>query len=501
MDDMCMFPSGRAERGGKHRYLGKRRHQTPSHMRPVQLSVLLSLAFPLCASGQSPRLWGMTTGGGANGEGTIFHVDADGTDFVKVFDFDETSGWGPEGGLCLAANGKLYGTTAHGGLGNTVAGTLFSFDPGGAGFHKIIDFDITNGGGNWGTLVAANDGLLYGAQYMGGGNGGSIYSVDPATDAYTIVHALNTPTDGSGVTDDLLFASDGWLYGTAHYGGAFNSGTIFRFDPSSHTYEKLHDFSGGDGGDTPYGGVCEASNGWFYGTTYTGGANSFGIIYKYDPVNDQFVKLADMDTIPASNCWSSMVNAGPDLLIGTVGTGGQYAHGFLYGVTPSSDVITEVFSFNVANGGNQLGNDIVGSDGRVYGLCQAGGTYGLGTVYGFDATTHAMNIVHSFDLTNDGGLPRGDLTQVGLGVGVEENSSGSALRVWPNPTDGNVSISSPLSWDRGSLLVRNALGELLREIPLHGNHADLSLKNEPPGIYWLEVRSNEGRTVARLVRQ
>lgn len=43
--------------------------------------ILCSLLFPLCVYAQVPRLWGMATGGGATDQGTIFHVDADGTDF------------------------------------------------------------------------------------------------------------------------------------------------------------------------------------------------------------------------------------------------------------------------------------------------------------------------------------------------------------------------------------------------------------------------------------
>ena len=457
----------------------------------------LVLSFDLHA--QTPQLWGMATSGGANSKGTIFHVDADGTDFVKVFDFDEASGWNPEAGLCLASNGKLYGTTSYGGVGSPVAGTLFSYDPAGAGFHKIVDFDITNGGGNWGSLVVGPDGLLYGGQYMGGAGGGSIYSVDPATDTYTILHGLDTPTDGSGITDKLLLGSDGWLYGTAHYGGAGNVGTIFRFDPVTHAYEKLHDFSGGLGGDTPYGGLCEA-NGWMYGTTWTGGINLTGIIYKYNPTSDQFVTLAALDTIAGSNCWTSMVNAGPDLLIGSVSVGGSSSSGFLYSVIPSTDAVTDVFSFTPVNGGNQLGNDILATDGMVYGLCQAGGTSGLGTVYKFDPVTHAITVLHSFDITNDGGAPRGDLIEFGTATGVNEQQELDALQVWPNPTSGPID----LSWaDQGGLMhysIADALGRMLDQGVLNGKRAQLQL-NGAPGVYALSITGDRVRRTVRVTKR
>jgi uncharacterized repeat protein (TIGR03803 family) len=442
----------------------------------------------------------MATGGGANSKGTIFHIDADGTDFVKVFDFDDSSGWNPEAGLCLAPNGKLYGTTSYGGSGNPVGGTLFSYDPSGGGFHKIEDFDITNGGGNWGSLVVADDGLLYGGQYMGGAGGGSIYSVDPATDAYTIIHGLNTTTDGSGITDKLLVGSDGWLYGTAHYGGAFNVGTIFRFDPANQVFETLHDFTGDEGGDTPYGGLCEAGNGWFYGTTFTGGLNLFGIIYKYNPTSDQFVTLADLDTIPGSNCWTSMVNAGPDLLIGTVSTGGQYSSGFLFGITPSTDALSEVFSFTPVNGGNQLGNDITASDGMVYGLCQAGGTSGVGTVYKFDPISHVMTVLHSFDFTNDGGAPRGDLVEAGTAVGIGEQQPTIGIDVWPNPTTGPVTVTcSGRAIGRARYAISDMLGRVVKTGMLTGGSTLVDLPIAP-GKYTLTVTSDVFQRTVGLVK-
>jgi uncharacterized repeat protein (TIGR03803 family) len=474
---------------------------TPS-LRTMRIRYTLSLLlfYYFHASAQSPRLWGMATGGGANNKGTIFHIDADGTDFVKVFDFDDPSGWNPEAGLCLAPNGKLYGTTSYGGSGNAVAGTLFSFDPNGGGFHKIEDFDIANGGGNWGSLVLGNDGLLYGGQYMSGAGGGSIYSVDPSNDTYTIVHGLNTSTAGSGITDKLIVGSDGWLYGTAHYGGAFNVGTIFRFDPANQVFETLHDFTGEEGGDTPYGGVCEADNGWLYGTTFTGGLNLFGIIYKYNPTTDQFVTLAALDTIPGSNCWTSMVNTGSDMLIGTVATGGQYSAGFLYGITPSTDAFSEVFPFTPLNGGNQLGNDIVGTDGLVYGLCQAGGTSGGGTVYKFDPVSHAMTVLHSFDLANDGGAPRGDLVEAGTAVGLEEQERNSDIGVWPNPTTGPVTVtcSGPVM-GRARYTISDALGRVILIGVLTGGSTWVDLP-VAPGDYALTVTSDVFQRTVRVVK-
>src|SRR5678816_3571313 len=48
--------------------------------------------------------------------------------------------------------------------------------------------------------------------------------------------------------------------------GASDLGAVFRVTADG-TYERIHDFSGGLDGQTPWGGVVQASDGDLYGTT------------------------------------------------------------------------------------------------------------------------------------------------------------------------------------------------------------------------------------------
>ena len=47
----------------------------------------------------------------------------------------------------------------------------------------------------------------------------------------------------------------------------------------AQTFTTLHSFNGTDGAN-PFAGVIQASDGNLYGTTVTGGANSYGTIFK-----------------------------------------------------------------------------------------------------------------------------------------------------------------------------------------------------------------------------
>src|SRR5437899_654588 len=70
----------------------------------------------------------------------------------------------------------------------------------------------------------------------------------------------------------LIQATDGNFYGTSPYGGAFYGGTVFKISPSG-TLTVLHAFVGGieTFGVGPLASLMQASDGNFYGTTYSGG--------------------------------------------------------------------------------------------------------------------------------------------------------------------------------------------------------------------------------------
>ncbi len=458
------------------------------------LLVLLSLGNGTFA--QLPRLWGMTTSGGANNKGTLFHVDADGTDFSVAYHFSDSSGYAPEGTLCLANNGKLYGTTNLGGSGLPGAGTLFSFDMATSTFNKLVDFNISNGGYGWGGMVAHPDGKLYGATYGGGGSGGSIFRVDPATDTYSILYALNQSTDGGSITNRLAIGNDGLLYGCAAYGGTNGGGTLFRFDPSNSAFTKLHDLDGALNGNTPYGSLCDAGNGWFYGATYEGGTDDEGVLFKYAPGNNTFVKLLDFTGPNGQSPWNGPIFWAADQLIGTTALGGSNGSGVIYGVDPATDTFSELYSFNVLDGGLLFGN-VMAVGGALYGNGGTGGTNFEGTVYRYDPMADLLTTLHSFSGATDGSTPRGDLVAAGTATGVNELQAIPAFALSPNPTNGHFTIT--LTNDRAATLrVLNSVGQVVHQARLLQQATTLDL-GLAPGLYLLETEVDGVRVARRLV--
>src|SRR4029079_1022701 len=76
----------------------------------------------------------------------------------------------------------------------------------------------------------------------------------------------------------LVASVNGSMYGTTYEGGANNLGTIFRLDPAG-TVTVVHDFDG-DTGANPYGRLLQGSDGHLYGATVSGGPAGAGVIFR-----------------------------------------------------------------------------------------------------------------------------------------------------------------------------------------------------------------------------
>ena len=173
------------------------------------------------------KLYGMTSGGGKDGAGTIFSVATDGSAYSVLHSFGEkTDGVYPKGGLILGTDGKLYGMTSSGGKDDT--GTIFSVATDGSAYSVLYSFSSTSG---WSpvSLVLGAEGKLYGMVSYGGEHGsGAIFSVATDGSAYSVLHSFIGTSDGPPLPGSVIFGTDSKiLYGVKpDYN---NGGGIFSF--------------------------------------------------------------------------------------------------------------------------------------------------------------------------------------------------------------------------------------------------------------------------------
>ena len=85
--------------------------------------------------------------------------------------------------------------------------------------------------------------------------------------------------------------------------------------------------------------------------------------------------------------------------------------------------------------------------------------------------------------------------------GIMEDGFGNALKLYPNPTNGNFSIDLGESYPTTSITITDLLGKTIQTNEFTNNHI-LNLKiDEPAGIYLLKIESGNQKVVKRLVKE
>jgi uncharacterized repeat protein (TIGR03803 family) len=240
-------------------------------------------------------LYGTTSAGGANGNGTVFRLapkKKGGKWREKVlYSFGSSNdGTVPVAPVTLDAAGNLYGTASAGGTYGY--GTVFQLKPSKSGWTENVLYNfqmLTDGGVPYAGLIFDPSGNLYGAATDGGAGtngGGTIFELTPSANGWTFTVLYALPGWGiSGTYRTFLMDASGNIYATTHCDGNNNAGTVYKLTPSngSWTYTSLYVFTGGSDGLYSFSNLVVDKQGNLYGTTNLGGANGFGVVFKVTP--------------------------------------------------------------------------------------------------------------------------------------------------------------------------------------------------------------------------
>jgi uncharacterized repeat protein (TIGR03803 family) len=331
-----------------------------------------------------------------------------------------SDGTNPLAGPIADNSGALYGTTEIGGTGNN--GTVFKLTPPAKGqtawtetvIYRFCSQPSCSDGvlPQAGSLIADNQGELYGTTAGGGGishgSYGTVFKLAPPAKGQTVWQetvlyrfcALPNCVDGYGPQAGLL-VDDGALYSTTAFGGSANVGTVFKLVPSSGLETVLYSFQGGNDGANPIGGVT-ALNGALYGTTRFGGSSGNGTVFKLTPpakgqtawtetVLYRFTGGSD-GRFP----YAGLIADKSGALYGTTQQGGSGCPehngcGTVFKLTPPAKGQTTwteavLYSFKGApsDGSVPYGGLIADNSGALYSTTGVGGTASLGTVFKLD---------------------------------------------------------------------------------------------------------------------
>ena len=319
------------------------------------------------AQGQDGNLYG-TVPSGVGNTGVVFRFTPAGAYTVlHTFNGPPLDGLEPNAGLALGLDGNFYGSTVLGGISSV--GTIFKITPAGA---LTILYNFTGGADGaypYGTPILGNDGNFYGVtQYA------TAYKITP-TGTFTL---LGTIPDRSFAP--LFLASDGNFYGTTQRGGTFNSGTVFRMTPAGvvtviYNFDTTH-------GAVPWAGVVQGGDGSFYGTTTLGGnAGGGGVVFRLSPSGT----LSVIHNFPVgtqndgNDPIAGVILATDGFFYGVTWAGGTNDFGVVFKLAPTGQYFL-LHQFDKVSGGNSASNLVQHTNGSVYGMAN-GGMHGDGVIY------------------------------------------------------------------------------------------------------------------------
>ncbi len=299
--------------------------------------------------------YGTAWGGGPKEGGTFFKLTTNGGVAFKVLHYFT----GVEGSNCTALlqgkDGNFYGTLRDGGANGN--GTVFKMTPAGdfsyvykfSGYKSGDVFPPVNDEGTEPTgLIQGGDDNFYCSARYGGPNGrGALSKITPAGEL-TVLHgfsAVNKFTNDDGVypsSDLTLSRSGNFLYGTAQQGGTKGHGTNYLVTVNGKL-SPLHSFDTNEG-THPIAKLVEGkSDNSFYATTYYGGANGKGTIYRLLVRGDTVLQVVHSftdDEISKPGFTSELVQGNDKNFYGTTDSGGENKTGTVFMINIINPVIT-----------------------------------------------------------------------------------------------------------------------------------------------------------------
>lgn len=309
-------------------------------------------------------------------------------------------------------------------------------------YTVLHSFDGTDGAAPYAGLVQGLDGSFYGMTSdigLGQAYHGTIFKIAPGV-TFTTLHAFNGLGDGGRPESALTLTPEGSFYGVTFGGGFIAAGTVFKY--SDGVLTTLHEFDR-KAGSFPRGALLLAADGDLYGTTSDSGdkLETAGTVFRVTPDGGlTIIYNFPFEGQDGNTPYGRLVQNRNGALYGIANAGGANGDGTIYKIDQAGRVVT-LYSFcsldDCADGTNVQAGLIQGADGVFYGATYAGGgvtcsPIACGTLFKY--TQSGLTKLHTIDFT-DGALPTASLYQATDGKLYGTASGGGN-------TEGSFSCSS-----------------------------------------------------------
>ncbi|HTT82533.1 MAG TPA: choice-of-anchor tandem repeat GloVer-containing protein [Rhizomicrobium sp.] len=322
---------------------------------------------------ESSNIYGVTLGGGANSEGTLYEISSGGAESLLHSFGASDDGTQPDGAVIFDKSGNMYGTTEYGGASGN--GTIWEYSASGT-YSVLASFASDQGNFIRGRLVEDKKGNFYGTALFGGANSyGSVFEYS-SKGVLTVLHSFDG-TDGEFPEHGVVMDKAGNLYGVTAFGGTDNHGTVYEIS-NNGTFTSLYSFTGGDDGGFLYGGLGIDKQGNLYGSTVDYGAHGYGTVFE--------VSSGTLTTLYSFTGGADGGAPEGDTLVagknlyGAATDGGANGDGGVYEVTPKSGTESLLASYPKTSG-DTYSAGVAGTGKTFYGTTESGGTDGDGVVF------------------------------------------------------------------------------------------------------------------------
>lgn len=251
-----------------------------------------------------------------------------------------------------------------------------------------------------------------------------------------ILHSFGKGSDGQNPYDRLFMDASGNMYGTTYFGGRNGKGTVFKITHDG-IETVLYSFGMVPDGQYPTAALFMGSKGNLYGTTNKGGKYGNGTIFKIAPDGVETILQSFYSVNDEKISDSSLVMGSRGNQYGTTYNGGTYKMGTVFKIA-ASGTKTILHSFGaLADGKVPDAGLIIDSGGNLYGTTNSGGAHDLGTVFKI-APNGVETVLHSFGVAPDGRYPEDRLVMDASGNlygttanGGANNGAGIVFKITP----------------------------------------------------------------------
>ena len=307
-------------------------------------------------------------------------------------------GQDPRAGLIMDSAGNLFGTTSSGGANGQ--GTVFEVPKSASGYgaESVLWSFGAPGDGQAPRAGLLTDGScnLYGTTTYGGAYGyGAVFEIPKTASGYgteSVLWSFGAPGDGQDPRADLIMDSAGNLFGTTSSGGAGGNGTVFEIPKTTSGYgteSVLWSFGATPDGQNPQAGLLMDNYGNLFGTTSSGGANSHGAVFEIPKTASGYgtesVLWSFGATPDGQNPQAGLIMDNYGNLFGTTSGGGANGHGAVFEIPRTATgygTESVLWSFGATpDGQNPQAGLLLDNSGNLFGTTSSGGANGHGTVF------------------------------------------------------------------------------------------------------------------------